>query len=119
MMLPPKVSQDCRDRRLGVVVADLTGRDTAKHREGVRAALEERLLTRGHRYPMDRFAGIGQPQREQIAGHDLAAELDTNLAEVDFALPGRRTWGMNTCAGIRPASTAICGLRSETYARTR
>ncbi len=65
---------------------------------------------------MNRLARKRHPEAEQITGHQLSAEPDRDVAEVDLGfLPGRCVCGMKAFAGPRPAAARICGLRSRTY----
>lgn len=75
---------------LEVVVADLPGRHPSENLEGVHVALEERLLPTGRRCPVDSLARVGHPQREQMTGHQVAAEPHRELAEVDLAFAARQ-----------------------------
>ncbi|MGW5677962.1 hypothetical protein ACWEV4_23255 [Streptomyces sp. NPDC003860] len=50
------------------------------------AALEERLLPYRVQDPVDGLARVGQPEREQVAGHQLAGQPHRHVAEVDLRL---------------------------------
>ncbi|WP_254897554.1 hypothetical protein [Kitasatospora sp. NA04385] len=50
------------------------------------AALEERLLPSRGEHTVHRLARVGQPEGEQIAGHQLAGQLHRHVAEVDLGL---------------------------------
>lgn len=94
-----------RDGGLEVVVADLPGRDPAEHIEGVCVALEEGFLPSRGADSVHSLAGVGEPQTEQRACDQLAAQPDRDLAEVDLGLPTGEVFLRDE--GVRGFSTGL------------
>ncbi len=96
----PAQSQHLGHGGLEIVVADLAPRDPAQRPQRVHMAFEEGFLAAGGEHPMDGLARIRQAEGEQVAGHQLAGQPHTHVAEVDFRL-----------------MTGLVGLRDERLQR--
>ena len=72
------------DGGLQVVVADLAARDPAQGPQCVDVAFEEGFLATGGEHAVDGLARVRQPEGEEVAGHQLAAQAHRHVTEVDL-----------------------------------
>jgi hypothetical protein len=58
---------------------------------------------------VDGLARVRHPEREQVAGHQLAGQLDRDVPKVDLGLRAGRwppiTYGRSACSGGQPPRT--------------